>query len=79
MPLNEIPKYFNPETRRLVDAALDDAWQELNKHGVVEADPARMKLATTIVALASVGETDPDKLKRVCAARRPSGVSSDED
>jgi len=63
MPLNEIPKYFNPETRRLVDAALEDAWHELSKHGVVEADPARMKLATTIVALASVGETDPAKLK----------------
>ena len=30
---------------------------------LVEADPARMKLATTIVALASVGETDPGKLK----------------
>ena len=30
---------------------------------IVEADPARMKLATTIVALASVGETDPSKLK----------------
>ena len=63
MPLNEIPKYFNPETRHLVDAALEDAWQELNKDGLVEADPARMKLATTIVALASVGETDPSKLK----------------
>ena len=25
MPLNEIPKYFNPETRHLVDAALEDA------------------------------------------------------
>ena len=63
MPLNEIPKYFNPETRHLIDAALEDAWQELNKDGLVEADPARMKLATTIVALASVGETDPGKLK----------------
>ena len=63
MPLNEIPKYFNPETRRLVDAALEDAWQELKKDGFVDADPARMKLATTIVALASVGETDPGKLK----------------
>ena len=63
MPLNEIPKYFSPETRDLVHAALEDAWQELNKHGVVEAHPARMKLATTIVALASVGETDPGKLK----------------
>jgi hypothetical protein len=63
MPLNEIPRYFNPETRHLVDAALEDAWQELKKDGLVDADPARMKLATTIVALASVGETDPGKLK----------------
>jgi hypothetical protein len=31
MPLNEIPKYFDRETRRLVDAALEDAWQELKK------------------------------------------------
>jgi hypothetical protein len=61
MPLNEIPKYFNPEIRHLVDAALEDAWQELSKDGLVEAHPARMKLA--IVALASVGETDPGKLK----------------
>jgi hypothetical protein len=63
MPLNEIPKYFNPGIRHLVDAALEDAWQELSKDGLVEAHPARMKLATTIVALASVGETDPGKLK----------------
>jgi hypothetical protein len=40
-----------------------DAWQELKKDGLVDADPARMKLATTIVALASVGETDPGELK----------------
>ena len=33
------------------------------KGDLVDANPARMKLATTIVALASVGETDPDKLK----------------
>src|SRR5262245_48827194 len=59
MPLNKIPKYFNSETRHLVDAALEDAWQELNKEGLVEAHQARMKLATTIVALASVGEKDP--------------------
>jgi hypothetical protein len=63
MPLNEIPKYFSPDTRRLVDAALEDAWQELIKDGLAHADRARMKLATTIVALASVGETDPAKLK----------------
>jgi hypothetical protein len=64
VPLNEIPKYLSPDTRRLVDAALEEAWQELNKDGVLHADRAWMKLATTIVALASVGETDPAKLKR---------------
>ena len=31
MPLNEIPRHFNPETRNLIEAALEDAWQELNK------------------------------------------------
>ena len=29
MPLNEIPSYLGPETRRLIDLALDEAWQEL--------------------------------------------------
>ena len=33
MPLNEIPTHFNPETRNLIEAALEDAWQELNKDG----------------------------------------------
>ena len=37
MPLNEIPKYFNPETRSLIEAALEDAWQELSKGGNIEA------------------------------------------
>jgi hypothetical protein len=64
VPLNEIPKYLNPETRRLVNDALEEAWQELNKEGVLDEKRARMKLATTIVALACVGETDPAKLKR---------------
>jgi hypothetical protein len=26
MPLNEIPRNFNPETRNLIEAALEDAW-----------------------------------------------------
>jgi len=64
VPLNEIPKYLSPETRRLVNNALEEAWQELNKEGVLDEHRARMKLATTIVALACVGETDPAKLKR---------------
>ena len=33
MPLNEIPRHFNPETRNLIEAALEGAWQELNKDG----------------------------------------------
>ena len=63
MPLNEIPKYFNPQTRSLIEAALEDAWQELSEDGNIEATLARMKLRTTMVALASVGETDHRKLK----------------
>ena len=63
MPLNEIPKYFDRDTRRLVDAALEDAWQELKKDGLADTALTRRKLASTIVALASVGETDPVKLK----------------
>ena len=63
MPLNEIPRHFNPETRNLIEAALEDAWQELNKDDDLEAAPARNKLRTTIVALASVVETDHRKLK----------------
>jgi hypothetical protein len=62
MPLNEIPKHIGPQTRSLIEAALEDAWQELNKDGDLETT-ARNKLRTTIVALASVGETDHRKLK----------------
>jgi hypothetical protein len=47
----------------LIEAALEDAWQELSKDGNLEAAPARNKLRTTMVALASVGETDHRKLK----------------
>ena len=57
MPLNEIPKYLTPEIRSLIEAALEDAWQELNKDGKFEAASARNRLRTTMVALASVGET----------------------
>ena len=63
MPLNEIPRHFSPETRSLIEAALDDAWRELNKDAGIDAAPARSKLRTTIVALAAVGETDLRKLK----------------
>ena len=63
MPLNEIPRHLNAETRGLIEAALEDAWQELRKDGNVEAKLARSTLRTTMVALASVGETDHGKLK----------------
>ena len=74
MPLNEIPKYLNAETCSLVDFALEQAWQELKKDLPADVDLARRKLAGTIVALASVGETDPAKLKRFALqATRASG------
>jgi len=63
MPLNEIPKYFDPDVRRLVEAALDDACRELNIDGNTKSR-TRGKLRTTIVALAAVGEADHEKLKR---------------
>jgi hypothetical protein len=64
MPLNEIPKYLGPETRSLIDSALEQAWQELLSDSPASCALARRKLAGTIVALASVGETDAAKLKR---------------
>ena len=63
MPLNEIPSYLGPETRRLIDLALDEAWQELKNDLPADPSLARRKMAGTIVALTSVGETDPAKLK----------------
>jgi hypothetical protein len=64
MPLSIIPQMFDRETLTLMDTALEQAWQELrNDDGVADAEKARRKLARTIIALASVGETDLAKLK----------------
>jgi hypothetical protein len=63
MPLNEIPRHLNPDARRLVEAVLEEAWQELNQGHALAPGPIRTKLRRTIVALASVGETDTRKLK----------------
>ena len=63
MPLNEIPAFFHPEIRSLIDFALEQAWLELRKDNPNDEVMARRKLATTIVALAAIGETDPAKLK----------------
>lgn len=64
MPHNEIPKHFDPEIRSLVEAALEDAWQELindaRKDARIDVTPARSEL---IVAHAAVGETDLRKVK----------------
>jgi len=40
MPLNEIPKYLDPDTRHLVEKALEEAWRELN-----ESDAAKPRLS----------------------------------
>jgi hypothetical protein len=70
MPLNEIPKFFHPEIRHLIDFALEDAWQELRNQDLGDPASVRGKLARTIVALAAIGETDPVKLKRFAHAAR---------
>ena len=44
-------------------SSLEDALQELSKDGNLEAAPAQQKLRTTMVALATVGETDHRKVR----------------
>lgn len=63
MPLNEIPKYINPEMRLLIDAAVDEAWQEIREEQPGDEDKVRRKLAGTMVALLLVGESHPAKLR----------------
>ena len=57
----EIPKHFNAEIRSMIETALQDAWQELSKGTRVEAKPTKRRLVRTMVALAAVGETDPQE------------------
>ncbi|HXV83421.1 MAG TPA: hypothetical protein VEG60_26480 [Candidatus Binatia bacterium] len=76
MPLNEIPTFFHPEIRSVIDSALEQAWQELQNDNPTDELMARRKLATTIVALAAIGETDPAKLKQFALhATRAAGLS----
>jgi hypothetical protein len=63
MPLNEIPQFFHPEIRQLIDLALEDAWQEVRNERLADTASVRGRLVTTIVALAAIGETDTIKLK----------------
>jgi hypothetical protein len=64
MPLNEIPRYLTADTRRLVDSTLERAWRARKQDGPADAKREQQKLAGTIVALVSVGESDPAKLVR---------------
>jgi len=63
MSLNEIPKFFHPDIRQLIDFALEDAWQELRREKLADAASIKRQLSKTIVALAAIGETDPVKMK----------------
>ena len=60
---NKIPEFFHPEIRHLITLALEDAWQELKNEELADAESVRARLATTIVALAAIGETNSAKLK----------------
>ena len=60
----EIPKYFNAQTRDVIETALEESWQELSKGAPLEALPTKRRLIRTMVALAAVGETDRNKLSR---------------
>ncbi len=65
MRLEELPKIYAPETLTLMGRALELAWQELKTSGDYEDEErAKRRLTRTIVALASVGETDSVKLKK---------------
>jgi hypothetical protein len=65
MRLEELPNIYRPETLSLMDSALEQAWQELKTRGTIaDAYQAKQRLMRTIVALASVGETDCAKLQR---------------
>jgi len=61
--LCEIPKFFHPEIQHLIGCALEDAWREVRNDGLADTAAVRKRLATTIVALAAIGETDPTKLR----------------
>ena len=73
--LNEIPEFFHPEIRQLIDFTLEDAWHELRNDGLADTASVRGRLATTIVALAAIGETDPIKLKKFALHATAKGVT----
>jgi hypothetical protein len=63
MPRSGIPQFFHREIRHLIQSALEEAWQELKDEELADAKSVKERLATTIVALAAIGETDTAKLR----------------
>jgi len=61
---DKIPKFFHAEIRHLIGFALEDAWQEVSKQSLDDPARVREKLTEAIVALAAIGETDPNRLKK---------------
>lgn len=59
----KIPEFFHPEIRHLIELAVEDAWQELKDEHLADAKSVKRRLATTVVALAAVGEANTAKLK----------------
>jgi len=60
---------FDPETRSIVDGALDAAWRELEIRSFVRAEPEkagiRRAIASRVIAAVRVGQRDPECLRRV--------------
>jgi hypothetical protein len=59
---------FDPETVRVLVAALDDAWRSLQKSGVCftsrgHAEATRERLALRIIEMAKVGERNAARLR----------------
>ena len=83
MPLTGLSKYVKAEKRCLIEAAWEDAWQDLKRGGLMNAAFARRTLASAIVTLASTGESDAVKLKRLalqitrmdCALKKPANMA----
>ena len=57
---------FDPETVSLLGAAYDSAISKLN--GQAASDAVREVVARRIIARASIGERDPDRLREVALA-----------
>jgi hypothetical protein len=63
MPRTKIPEFFHPEIRHLIELAVEDTWQELKDEHLADAKSVKERIATTIVALAAIGETNSAKLR----------------